>query len=198
MVPTDASITLWKPLKHVAGLKNIWLLGFTLFGISGAIQGALGYLPLYLRGEGWQPFYADSALSVFHTLSMIFVLPVALWSDRLGSRKRLLMIANLLIAVGFGLLSFASGGLIWAAVGIAGFLRDAFMALFTTIVIETKDVGPRYAGTATGFAMAFGSLGNLFAPALGNSTALSWADAPFVFWAALSLFGMVCLSFVRE
>src|SRR5690606_12854672 len=122
-------------------LKNIWLLGLTLFGVSGAIQGALGYLPLYLRNLGWQPVNADGALSAFHMVSMLCVMPVALWSDRLGSRKRLLLFANLLIAAGLGLLGFVGGGLILAAVVCAGLMRDAFMALFTTMVIETRKVG---------------------------------------------------------
>src|SRR4030042_517039 len=35
---------------HVAKLRNIWLLGFVILGISGCVQGSLGYLPLFLRG----------------------------------------------------------------------------------------------------------------------------------------------------
>ncbi len=195
--PTGSNLSIWEPLKHVARLKNIWLLGFALFGISGAVQGTLGYLPLYLRGIGWQPLYADGALSAFHTVSMIFVLPFALWSDRLGSRKRLLLMANLLIATGLGLLSFASGGLIWAAVVCAGLMRDTFMAIFTTMVIETRKVGSAYAGTATGFTMALGSLNNFIAPPIGNSLASLWPGAPFAFWSALCIFGFICLSFVE-
>jgi MFS family permease len=195
--PTGANLSIRIPLKHVAGLKNIWLLGLALFGIGGAIQGALGYLPLYLRGLGWQPIYADGALSAFHMVSMIFVLPFALWSDRLGSRKRLLLFANLMIAVGLGLLSFASGGLIWVAVVLAGFMRDTFMAIFTTMVIETRKVGAAYAGTATGFAMALGSLNNFIAPPIGNSFASLWPGAPFAFWCALCVFGIICLSLVE-
>jgi MFS family permease len=193
-----ATSSIWTLLKHVAGLKNIWLLGLTLFGFSGAIQGTLGYLPLYLRGIGWQPIYADGALSAFHTVSLLFVLPIALWSDRLGSRKRLLMIANLFVAAGFALLSFVSGGMIWVAVVLSGFVRDAFMAMFTTMIIETDQVGPQYAGTATGFAMALGSLSNFIAPPLGNSLAVQWPGAPFAFWSVLCLLGVVCLSLVSE
>lgn len=195
--PTSASPSIWKPLKHVAGLKNIWLLGLALFGVSGAVQGALGYLPLYLRDMGWQPIFADGALSAFHTVSMIFVLPFSLWSDRLGSRKHLLLFANLAIAIGLGLLGFVGGGLVWVAVVLAGFMRDTFMAIFTTMVIETRDVGAAYAGTATGFTMALGSLNNFIAPPIGNSLALLRPGAPFAFWSALCVFGMICLLLVE-
>jgi len=194
---SGASVSFLSNLKHVAGLKNIWLLGLTLFGVSGAIQGALGYLPLYLRNLGWQPVNADGALSAFHMVSMLCVMPVALWSDRLGSRKRLLLFANLLIAAGLGLLGFVGGGLILAAVVCAGLMRDAFMALFTTMVIETRKVGAAFAGTAIGFTMGFGALSNIIAPPIGNSLASIWPGAPFLFWAALCVFGMVCLSLVE-
>ena len=39
-------------VSHVLQLKNVWLLGFTLFGVGGCIQGVLGYLPTYLRDIG--------------------------------------------------------------------------------------------------------------------------------------------------
>lgn len=185
-------------IGHVIGLKNIWLLGFTLFGVSGCIQGLLGYLPTYLRDIGWEAIRADGALSSFHTISMIFVLPIALWSDRLGSRKYLLLIATLMIVLGTALLSFANGGWIWMGVLLAGSVRDAFMAIFITMVMQTDGVGPTYAGTAIGLTMAISGVGNMIAPPLGNSLADIWPGAPFVFWALLSVMGMVCLSLVRH
>ncbi len=192
------SLSMRAAVLHVLRLKNIWLLGFALFGVSGCIQGTLGYLPLYLRNAGWEAIRADGALSAFHTLSMVFVLPIALWSDRLGSRKRLLLIASLMVALGTGLLSFANGVWIWLAVLLTGFVRDAFMAIFITMVIETEGVGPVYAGTATGFTMAISGIGNVIAPPLGNSLAVLWPSAPFAFWSGLTVLGMVCLSLVKK
>ncbi|MBP9502759.1 MAG: DUF433 domain-containing protein, partial [Candidatus Promineofilum sp.] len=73
-----------------------------------------------------------------------------------------------------------------------------FMAIFTTMTIESKHVGPLYAGTAVGFAFAFSSAGNLVAPPVGNSLATLWPGAPFAFWALLAVLGFVCLAMVRE
>lgn len=194
----EGGMSMRDAVQHVVRLKNVWLLGLTLFGVGSCIQGILGYLPLYLRGIGWEAVRADGALSAFHTISMIFVLPIALWSDRLGSRKNLLLIACLMVAFGAGLLSVASGGAIWLAVLMSGFVRDAFMAIFMTMVIETDGVGPLYAGTALGLTMALSGLGNFLAPPIGNSLAVFWSGAPFAFWAALAVFGMICLSLVRK
>jgi MFS family permease len=192
------NVSMRAAVSHVFKLKNVWLLGFTLFGVGGCIQGVLGYLPTYLRDIGWEAVRADGALSAFHTISMICVLPVAIWSDRLGARKYLLLSAALMVALGAGLLSFASGVWIWVAVLMAGFVRDAFMAIFLTMVIEVDGVGPIYAGTATGFTMAISGLGNFIAPPLGNSLAVFWPGAPFALWAGLTVLGMVCLSMVKE
>ncbi len=192
------SFTMRSTIAHVARQKNIWLLGFTFLCVAGSVQGLLGYLPIYLRGLGWEAVRADGALTAFHTISMVFVLPAALWSDRLGSRKRLLMGAALMTFLGLGLLSFATGGAIWVGVLIAGFVRDAFMAIFLTLIIETDHIGPAYAGTATGFVMAFSGIGNVLAPPLGNSMASLWPGAPFAFWAVLAFIGIIILFFVQD
>ncbi len=185
-------------LTVVARLRSIWLLGVVLMGLSGCVQGALGYLPLYLRGAGWAPANADQALALFHTVSMLFALPIALGSDRLGSRKRVLLIALAAIVLGIGAIGIVSGPAIWAAVVVAGFVRDGFMAIFMTAVAEVEGVGARYAGTATGLVMVFASLGNLLAPPLGNSLAGLAPGTPFLFWAALAFGALAVLTQVPE
>ncbi|HEU0295406.1 MAG TPA: MFS transporter [Anaerolineales bacterium] len=191
-------VSIRETVIRVAHLKDIWLLGLVLFGVGGAIQGMLGYLPLYLRDLGWEPLRADGTLTAFHTISMVFVLPIAIWSDRLKSRKSLLFVAGLMVALGAGLLTFAQGGLVWIAVLIAGFVRDGFMAIYMTMIIETEGIGPTYVGTATGFATGISGLGMVLAPPLGNSLAVLWPGAPFTFWSVLTLAGLACLALVKR
>lgn len=193
-----APLSLGETIVGVMRLKNIWLLGLTLFCVAGSIQGMLGYLPLYLRAQGWQAANADGAVSAFHLVSMIFVMPITMFSNRLGSRRRLLVIAAVMVALGFGLLSFVSGGMVWVAVLMAGFVRDAFMAIFLTAVMETEGVGPAFAGTATGFAISLSSIGSFVAPPLGNSLASFWPGAPFAFWSVLTLLGIIFIAFVKS
>ena len=128
-------------LLHVAKTPNIWLVALTLFGISGCVQGTLGYLPLYLRGIGWAPATADAALSSFHASSLLFAIPFALLSDRLGRRRPLLIIASLMIAAGIGALAVVDG-FEWPAVIFAGMVRDGFMAIIITVVMELLGIGP--------------------------------------------------------
>lgn len=180
-------------LTDVMRIKAVWLFGLALLGIGGCIQGVLGYLPLYLRGIGWTEAGADGALAAFHGVSMLCVIPLALWSDRPGARKRVLLSATLLIISGIGLLAILDGALIWGAVIIAGFARDGFMAIFITTIIETRGIGSAYAGTAIGFVMSVLGLGNLLAPPLGNSLAAISPAWPFFFWALLAAAGFFSL-----
>jgi cyanate permease len=192
-----ASVPMHQVLVQVASLRNIWLLGLALFGISGCIQGALGYLPLYLRQSGWSVVNADGASATFHAASLLFVLPIALWSDKLGSRKKMLIIMSLMFMVGVGMLSILEGALIWGCVILAGMVRDGFMAIFITMILETKGVGPAFAGTATGFVMIFSGIGNLIAPPLGNKLAEFSPGLPFVVWAGFAIVGTFFISLTK-
>ncbi len=190
--------SLWETIAHIARIRNIWFFGLAIFGISGCVQGVLGYLPLHLRALGWPEARADEALAAFHTISLVFVIPIALGSDRLQTRKKILLGASAMIIAGVGLLSFARGGLVWVAVCLAGMVRDGFMAVFMTSIIETEGVGPAYAGTAMGAVMLFSGIGNLLAPPLGNSLAGISAGLPFLFWAALAAVGLAGVAASRE
>lgn len=192
------SLSLRTVIWQVVRNKNVWLLGLTLFGIGGSIQSILGYLPLYLRNTGWSPIHADGVLTAFHTASMIFVMPIALWSDRMKSRKGLLLSTAILIMLGTGLLSVVRGNWVWAAVFMAGFVRDGFMAILLTMVIEVDGVGPAYAGTAMGFVMALSGIANTVAPPLGNSLAGISPSTPFLLWAGWALFGVICLLMYKQ
>jgi predicted MFS family arabinose efflux permease len=194
----DAStVPMRQSLPHIFRLKNIWLLGITVLGVAGCMQGVSGYLSLYLRSIGWAPVNADGALSLLSLMSLVFILPITLWSDRLGSRKNLVYIMILMIAIGSALLSFVSGLGVWLALILAGTVKDGSVALLMTMAIESDGVGPVYAGTASGFIMFFMFIGNFLSPPLGNKLADFFSGLPFLFWAGLALIGMVSLFFVR-
>ncbi|MGD8292108.1 MAG: MFS transporter [Desulfobacterales bacterium] len=191
-------ITFGKAIRHVMRNRNVWLLCIATAGVSGCVNGMLGFLPLYLRGLGWEPLTADSTLASFHAVSMIFAIPIALLSDQLGSRRGILTAAALLIGTGTGLLGFTSGIMISVAVLIAGISRDGFMAITMTAIIEERDIGARFAGTATGLNMSLMGLVTVFAPPMGNWLAKIGSGIPFFFWAALVFSGLVGFFFMRR
>jgi MFS family permease len=193
-----STVSMRQALSHMVRLRNVWLLGAAILGVGGCVQGTLGYLPLYLREIGWPAAHADAALASFHAISLVSVFPLALLSDRLGSRKTLLVVATLMIGAGVGLLAVADGALVWVAVLLAGAVRDGYMAIFVTTVTEQDGVGAAYAGTALGLTSTLSRVGSLLAPPLGNSLASRDLRLPFVLWAAMALAGFAALYLIKE
>jgi len=190
-------ITFRKAIGHVVRLRNVWILCIATAGVTGCVNGMFGFLPLYLRDLGWGPAIADGTLASFHAVSMLFTIPIAMFSDRVGSRRGVLMASALLIGTGTGLLGFSSGVLISVAVLIAGISRDGFMALTMTAIIEEKGIGPRFAGTATGLNMSVIGIASFFAAPVGNWLAKFGTGLPFLFWASLVFLGFAGYFFMR-
>jgi cyanate permease len=190
-------ITFRDAIGHVMRLRNVWILCIATAGVSGCVNGMLGFLPLYLRDLGWDPAIADSTLASFHAVSMLFTIPIALFSDRVGSRRGVLMASALLIGIGTGLLGFTNGVLISVAVLIAGISRDGFMAITMTAIIEEKGIGERFAGSATGLNISVIGIASFFAPPVGNWLAKFGTGLPFLFWASLVFLGFVGYLFMR-
>ena len=190
--------TIWGGMKHIFSVRNIWLLGFALLGYNGAVQGFLGYVPLFLRNIGWQDVRADSLAASFHLASLFFTIPLAFLSDKIASRKRLVIAAASLTALGIGLFFVLEGNLLWGAVIAAGLGRDGIMAILFTMVLETRGIGKLYSGIATGFVMIFGSIGALLAPPAGNTLASVSPQTPFLFWAGLCVLGVVSIILIAE
>ena len=194
---SNQMITFLEAIWHVMRIRNVWILCIATACVSGCVNGMLGFLPLYLRGLGWEPAIADSTLASFHAVSMLFAIPIALLSDRVGSRRAVLMAAALLIGTGTGLLGFVSGVLISVAVLIAGISRDGFMAITMTAIIEEKGIGARFAGTAIGLNMSVLGIAGVFAPPVGNWLVKFGTGLPFLFWASLVFLGLVGYFFMR-
>ncbi len=70
---------------------------------------------------------------------------------------------------------------------------DGYMAITTTMLMETEGVGPAYSGTALGIVFTIAQIGSVISPPLGNSFAGISPGLPFVFWAILSGLALVSL-----
>ena len=186
-------------LPHVVRLKSIWWIGFAFFGAYGAFMGIGGYLPTYLRDIGWAASAADSALTVIVGATAVTSIPMALLSDKLGSRKKVLVPALIVSMATLGLIPLVDGAAIWGLIIVNGLVRGAMFPLFIAIQIELEGVGARYAGTAVGLTSSLGMLGAFAAQPLGlNLIDTYGGGAPLVFWAGLSFITMAGFFFVKE
>jgi MFS family permease len=173
-------------------------MGLGQFGFGGCLVGVMGYLPTYFKGLGWIPATADASLAILNIVSTVATIPIAALSDRLRSRKMILLVALIVMTVSVGLLSIAGDGMAWPLVIGAGIFRDGFMAIMITMIIEMAGVGTAYSGTAIGLVSAFQRLGGFISAPLGNSLAGSNPGHPFIFWAGLALFSFIMFAFIRE
>ena len=194
----DSAVPLRQALSRVVRIREVWILGLIVMGQMGCAQGTLGYLSLYLQEIGWSGPSADGTLAAFNAASMVGVLPLVFLSNRLRSRKLVLLAAIVLTAICVGLLSVSDGALVWALVIIAGIVRDGFMAILITTIMEIDRVGAAYAGTALGLVMTLAQLGGFASPPIGNSLADISPGLPFIFWAALAIVGGFGFYFLRQ
>ena len=164
----------------------------------GGIVGAVGYLPLYLLGQGWAPASADGALAAFYAISTACVIPLSSLSDRLGSRKAILFPALIVTLFCFCLVPVFEGSPIWILMLLSGIFMDGFMAISVTMFLETEGVGPRFSGTALGILFTIAQTGSVISPPLGNSFASLHRGLPFIFWAALSVAALFTLTPIKE
>jgi MFS family permease len=196
---TSSTVPLRQELSRLIRLKALWFLGLTLLFRVGCMMGMTGYLPLYLQEQrGWELAAADGTLSAFYAISTLCVVPLSILSDRIGSRKAILYVALVIAAVCVSLIPIVSGGMIWVLMLLAGIFMDGFMALTTTMLLETEGVGPVYSGTALGIVFTIVHIGSVSSPPVGNSLESISQAAPFFFWASLSVVALVILTFVRE
>ena len=185
-------------ISHVMRSRDVWLICMATACVSGCVNGMLGFLPLYLRNLGWQPAMADGTLASFHAVSMLFAIPAALLSDRLGSRRGIMMAGAALIGTGTALLGVAGGVFISLAVLMAGLSRDGFMAITMTAMIEVKGIGARFAGTAIGLSLSVMGVINVFSPPIGNWLERFGPGVPFLFWSSLVGVSLVCYLFLQR
>ncbi len=194
----SGAVPVRQALSRLIRVKALWLIGFTLMFRSSCIMGMTGYLPLYLREQGWVAASADGTLAAFYGVSTMCVVPLSLLSDRLGSRKAILYPALLVTIVCVSLLSVVEGIAVWVLMVLAGVFMDGFMAVTTAMLLESDGVGPLYSGTALGIVFTLAQLGSVASPPLGNSFASVNPGLPFIFWASLSIPALVTLTFTKE
>jgi NNP family nitrate/nitrite transporter-like MFS transporter len=193
-----APVKFKESLSHVIRIRDIWLLGLVMLSQIGTMMGITGYLPLYLRDIGWSTMGADSAVTMVIGLSCLSTIPVIMISSRLKSHKTMLILSVIITSLSMGLFFLFDGIIFWILLAIYSLLRIVPLSLVNTLIIETKGVGGRYAGTAIGLSNTLGMLGGFFFPPLGNSLDAILPGLPFIFWAAMCLITLIGLFFTTK
>jgi ACS family glucarate transporter-like MFS transporter len=185
-------------LSKVTHMRQVWMMGIILLTYWGANLGLGGYLPLYLRNIGWEPALADSATTVFSGIGLLGVIPMVLYSDKIGSRKAVMIFATIVLALSIGLVPVVGTTGIWALLVISGLIRTGVTSLANTMIFEMKGIGGTYGGTAIGLTNTLGMLGAFAASPIGNSFTAINGDVPLYFWALLTAAALPLLFIIKE
>jgi NNP family nitrate/nitrite transporter-like MFS transporter len=194
---SDNAVPFREAFSKVIRMKEVWIIGLIQLGLFGASSGFLGYLPLYLRNIGWTALAADGAITAYNAASMIGIIPMILLANRLGGKKRVLILSVVVALANLAILPFIKSNWLFVLLIISGFLRSAAAPICNTLIFEIKGVGSTYGGTAIGLASTMGMLGSFAAPPLGNSLTGISPGAPFIFWSILSALVLPLFFFIK-
>jgi len=194
----ESTVPFRQAVSRVSHIREVWILGLGVMGFMGCLQSTTGYLSLYLQDVGWSGASADGTLAALNAAGIVGVLPIVILSNRLRSRKPVLILGTILIAICVSLLSVTDGALVWGLVIVVGTIRDGYMAVMTTTIMEIENIGAAYAGTALGLMMTLGRLGGAIFPPIGNSLADISPGLPFILWAAVAAVALSGFFFLRR
>jgi NNP family nitrate/nitrite transporter-like MFS transporter len=196
---TAGKISVLQTISRLIRIKALWFVGLTFTLRMGSIMGMTGYLPLFLIDyRAWPEASADATLAAFYAVSALCVVPLTSLSDKIGSRKLILYMGVIANTVSLSLIPVVDGAAIWVLMVISGIFMDGFMAINTTILLETEGVGTKYSGTALGLIFTVGHIGSVSSPPIGNSFGGIDPGLPFTFWAVLSILGLATLAMIKE
>ena len=194
-VPEGTGVPVRRAIGELVHVRGIWIIGLALLFRAGSIMGLTGYVPIYLRDFlHWDAAPADGTLSAFYAISTLCVVPLAFLSDRLRSRRAIMLPALIVGFIALMVFPSANGALVWGLMIAAGMFMDSFMSLTTTVVAEIQGIRPEYFGTALGLVFTLAQIGSVAAPPLGNLLAGISGGAPFYFWGAMGLVSLVILA----
>ena len=195
----SGAVPLRESLSNIIHIKNVWLLCFALMCYWGTNMGFSGYLPTYLRDIGWTAVRADTAMTLLSGFGALGVMPLVMLSNRIGSRKLVMLGTIIVMAITVGLIPFVNETGVWVLVVIGGLIRAVPAAIGNTMLFEMKEIGGKYAGTAIGLTTSLGMIGSFAAPPLGNSLEGSFGSgAPMLFWAALAVISIPIILMMKE
>jgi MFS family permease len=192
------SVPLRQAFLKVVHTREVWIIGLIFLTLFGASSGFMGYLALYLRNIGWSPVSADSALTVYNVSSMIGIIPMILLSNRIGGKKRILVLSIVMSVANLATLPFLTNNWLFVLLIVTGFLRSAAAPICVVLIFEAKGIGSTCGGTAISMASAMGMLGSFAAPPLGNALTAISPGAPFIFWAGLSALALPLAFYLQK
>lgn len=156
---------LMQALKISLRSKNVWFMGLSLFALMGGTMVISNFQVVYLTtAKG----YTEAAAGTFGTVLMVgailgsVLIPMYLPKCRKPS-VFLLVIALISAVASIGIALLPTAG-IYVCSFVNGFLRSGVLAILMSFPVMFQEIGPRYAGTASGVACTLQLMGAVVVP----------------------------------
>ncbi len=129
---------------------------------------------------------------------MVGSIPMGLTANRFKAYREVFFMSMMVQVATLALLPEMTGAGLWPLLIISAFLRSGVSAIANVLLLENKEIGIRYIGTAMGLVGSLGMLGALFSPPLGNYMEKFGPGMPFFFWAGLAALSLPLFLFMRK
>lgn len=168
--------------------KNVWLMGLSLMMMLGGAMVISNFQVAYLTSvKGYSEAYAGTFGTVLMVGSIIGSVAVPVIVSKTKKPALFLTISGLLAAAATFLMVLLPAAGVYAASFANGCLRSGIIAVMMSLPVMFKEIGPKYAGTAGGFAVTLELLGAVIVPTYiviplsgGNMTNYFYLGAVFI------------------
>jgi MFS family permease len=195
---TGRKVPFREALANIVRVRDLWLLMIANVGLVGSYISLMGYIPVYLENTGVLKSTGDTIASTIFIAGIFGTILLPALSDRIGTRKIILIICAAVMGISTYLLSISGALFFWILIPLIGITAMGFITLSLAIPLEMKGIGPVYGATAVGLVVAGQNMGGFLFPIVGGNLAeinLIW---PFIFWAMVIIAAAIGLFFMRE
>jgi MFS transporter, CP family, cyanate transporter len=174
------------PWRSVTG----WLL-VAIFGLQSLLfYGVVSWLPNVFVERGWTPGEAGSLVAIFNGIGLFTTLGVPLIADRLGDRRRQIVIAAVIATVAlFGVAAMPTYAVAWVA--LLGLALGMIFPLVLTLPIDVSDE-PAQVGSVAALMLFGGYFISAAGPVLLGAARDLTGDFETSLW-LLVVFGLILI-----
>ena len=144
--------------------KNVWLVGICLMCIMGCNVCLTSFLPTAMESRGISIQTAGMLTAALTVGNMVGSLAGTILIARIGKMKPCLLIFSLIVAVCSAIAWSSQPIGIVITLGATGFCFGAMMPTFMSFPALLPEIGPQYAGTATGIIATLELIGAVVIP----------------------------------
>jgi MFS family permease len=175
--------TLRKSMRPVFKSRNIWLLGFGVLGLWGAIFSSSSFLEAYTKDTFKISPYVSGLMASLIMFASIFGGPLGGWlSDRFRLRKIFILVPGILVSVGIILFGVSQPLELWFLIPLVGFMDSIVFSTMYASASQYPEVGHEYAPLGISIINSVQILGSypipiiftLLVSAYGNNYSPGW------------------------